>query len=385
MNVFELHSKQVLHDGENVSGDALIVKKRENEEFYLLFDGIGHGAYAYTVANFFSARLMELLRRNEVLGDACCMVAESMKNARNANSPYAAFTAVKVKTSGHYSIYCFEAPPPLLISGNHAYVMEGERFTSGEVELVNYSGTLQVGEQIFICSDGIAQAGLGHGYTGGIGMEGAARFLTDSLKKYGEEETPDYNALLEELFEYCCRICAGKNEDDITAALLDYRAGKQMLIATGPPMSRNLDAEFARRFDEFEGKKVICGSTTIDVLTRELGLKINGNAMVYPNGSPPEYFIDGVELASEGDYMLNLVCRYLRKEPSDLCEAFPDDRLYMMLKEYDVIFFYLGRAENSKYSDRMFMQTGLFPRKEIVTQLTKILRAMGKQVIIELF
>ena len=385
MNIFELHSKKVLHDGECVSGDALIVKKRENEEFYLLFDGIGHGAYAYTVANFFASRLMELLRRNEVLGDACCMIAESMKNARSTTSPYAAFTAVKVKTNGHYSIYCFEAPPPLIITGNHAYVMEGERFESGGVELVNYSGNLQIGEQIFICSDGVAQAGLGHGYTGGIGMQGAAKFISEKLKNYDDEETPDYDALLRELFAFCNKISGRKNEDDITAALLDYREGKQLLIATGPPMSTDLDAEFARKFNAFEGKKVICGSTTIDVITRELGLKINGNAMVYPNGSPPEYFIDGVELASEGDYMLNLVCRYLRKEPSDLCEAFPDDRLYMLLKEHDVIFFNLGRAENAKYTDRMFMQTGMFPRKEIVTQLTKILRAMGKQVIIELF
>lgn len=382
MNVFELHSKQVLHDGENVSGDAIIVKKRENEEFYLLFDGIGHGPYACTVANFFASRLMELLRRNEVLGDACCMVAQSMKNAHSESAPYAAFTAVKVRTNGYYSIYCFEAPAPLLISGNHAYVMEGEHFESEGVELTSYSGNLQVGEQIFICSDGVSQAGLGYGISGGIGMIGAAKFITERM--HAEDET-DCDVLLDELFEYCRKICAGKNEDDISAAILTYRAGGQMLIATGPPMSRNLDAEFARKFDEFEGKKVICGSTTIDVITRELGLKINGNAMVYPNGSPPEYFIDGVELASEGDYMLNLVYRYLQKEPEDLCEAFPDDRLYMLLRDSDVVFFYLGRAENAKYSERMFMQSGLLPRKEIVTELTKALRAMGKQVIIELF
>lgn len=384
MNIFELHSKQVLHDGENVSGDAFIVKKRENEEFYLLFDGIGHGAYAYTVGNFFATRLMELLRRNEVMGDACCMVAESMKKAKSVQSPYAAFTAVRVRTNGYYTIYCYEAPEPIIISGKHAYLMQGETFESGSEKLVTYSGNLQPGEQIFICSDGIAQAGMGHGITSGIGMVGAARYINERLKKY-EDSDPDFDEILDSLFEHCNRICAGKNEDDITAALLNYHEGSQMVIATGPPMSMLMDADFAQKFWEFDGKKVICGSTTIDVITRELGLKINGNAMLYPNGSPPEYSIDGVELATEGDYMLNLVYRYLNKEPEDLCEAFPDDRLYMMLKETDVIVFYLGRAENAEYCERMFMQTGLLPRKEVVTELTKILRKIGKQVIIELF
>ncbi len=386
MNVFDFFYKSVIHDGDYICGDAVFHKNREKESYYLLIDGVGHGPYANVTANMYGARLMELLRGNQLFELTCSELAISINEGKQGEAVYAAFTAVKMLSSGYYTIYCYEAPEPLLIREGHATVMNGEKVTSRGVELVLYSGTLNPNEQLFFCSDGVTQAGMGHHVLYGIGSEGTAEFINDMLRySYGEV---DYPWLLNEIITYCNDLCGGANEDDVTGAFLCCREGSEMMLASGPPKVMERDREFSRKFWDFPHEKVICGSTTLDLIARELGLETAGRVITYPNGSPPEYLIDGVDLATEGDIMLNLVYRYLssgRTEFSGSYQAYPEERLCHMLLKHDIIHLHIGRAENQGYDEKFFIQSGLKPRKEVITLLTRFLRSKGKQVLIELY
>ncbi len=386
MNVFDFFYKSDIHHGDYVCGDAVFSKHREKESYFLLIDGVGHGPYAHVTANMYGARLMELLRGNQQFELTCSELAVSINEGKQGEAVYAAFTAVKILSSGYYTIYGYEAPDPLLFREQRATVMQGEKIQSHGVEMVLYTGTLNPGEQIFFCSDGVTQSGMGHHLLYGIGSDGAAEFLNEQLRMCAD--APDYPLLLDQLIDYCSELCGGVNEDDVTAAFLCCREGTEMLLASGPPRKRERDERFAAAVASFPYAKAVCGSTTIDVIARELGLETEGRVITYPGGSPPEYLLDGIDLATEGDYMLNLVCRHLATDRTNYSgdyQAYPEERLCHMLMNHDVIHMHIGRAVNPGYDEKFFLQTGLKPRKEIVTELTRILRRKGKQVLIELY
>ena len=58
--------------------------------------------------------------------------------------------------------------------------------------------------------------------------------------------------------------------DDISAVVLYFREPRKSLIFTGPPYHREKDNEYAITFDNFVGKKAICGGTTANLISREL-------------------------------------------------------------------------------------------------------------------
>lgn len=62
-----------------------------------------------------------------------------------------------------------------------------------------------------------------------------------------------------------------KAKDDISCSVLYFRKPRKMLLFTGPPYYSERDAEYAKIFDDFQGKKAISGGTTANLLARELG------------------------------------------------------------------------------------------------------------------
>ena len=58
------------------------------------------------------------------------------------------------------------------------------------------------------------------------------------------------------------------------AALFISGNPRELLICTGPPYNKEDDAVLAAEVRDFKGKKIVMGATTGDIISRELGLKI---------------------------------------------------------------------------------------------------------------
>ncbi len=384
MKFLDLILKQVKKEGEDVCGDYFISERIRGAQIYILCDGIGSGAYANVSAIYNANRLIEMIRNDVSLQDSCRILAESMHRARTEDVPFAAFSVFRVLPDGNFVGYSYEAPKPLIIQEGRARVMTAQQYQVGDEVFNEYAGLLFRGDQIILYSDGVTQAGMGKGIHFGIGEEKIAQYFTAMLSVEEDLESHEsWEEIMDDLMAYVQTLCGGEDEDDVTAAAINCREGRSMIIATGPPSVKEKDALMAKRFATFKGTKAICGSSTIDILSQTLDLKVNKNVAPPSLLYPPEYEVEGVDFASEGAIMLNQTLNLLEDDPAEFYLGSPVEMLCTHLHEHDCITFLLGTAINRSYPEMMFRQLGMHPRFEVVELLAETLEKLGKWVTIE--
>ena len=155
-------------------------------------------------------------------------------------------------------------------------------------------------------------------------------------------------------------------------------------MLTGPPLERKKDEEFTNRFLESEGVKVVCGATTADIVARYMftSLKVEQNPASL--STPPRYFLDGVDLVTEGAVTLNQVHNLLEKEDLDRdSDMSASVDLTKILKSGDRISFIVGQSLNPANKDIVFRKQGILQRNKIIPMIAQKLERMGKLVSIE--
>lgn len=380
MRFFEDIIQQVIKTGYRVCGDHVMCYRTVEVTYLVVTDGIGSGVYANIAAITCAEQLMGLLKSSVQFKVGCEMVADSMHRAKVEDAPYAAFTCVKVTSDGSYAIFSYEAPEPILIKGGFAKVIQ-PRFYKAKYDFVGEAyGHLNRGDAILVFSDGVGQAGMGSGMGLGIGSEGVEKWL-DKQKTMGTPN-PDFPAILQSLTDMTAMVSGGVHADDTTAVILKCREARDLIIATGPPSSKQKDNEFVNRLIGAWGTKVICGSTTTDIIARVMNTEVKTVPAAHPN-DPPEYVIDGIDLVAEGAMTLSQACNIINEPLESLSGGGVVERLCTLMRNSDIITFMLGTAVNAAHGDIMFKQLGVRPRRESVETLANRLREMGKVVIIE--
>ncbi len=268
---------------------------------FLFCDGIGSGVYANIAAITCANRLMELIGS----GIPCerlvnrwrcpCTVHES-KN-------FCAFSAVKIMNNGHFTVFVYENPDPVVIKNGYAMRLKTEVNEEALEVVGETSGVLDVGDSLLLFSDGITQAGLGQSYPLGIGIDGITEYINRKILQYDK-----IISLCEQVMDKTAKISGGKYVDDTTIAIITCREARKLNVFTGPPVSRERDKEIAEKFFENARKACSVRSTTLEIVAREMGEKVNFiTSAMSLFGTPPEYEINGIDLVSEGAIMLNQV------------------------------------------------------------------------------
>ncbi len=366
--------------GHVVCGDVHACDKGSEGTALILCDGIGSGVYANIAASMCAGRLRELLRSGVPLRSAAEMVAASMHKAREAEIPFSAFSAAFVAPDGRFSAYTYESPEPIAILNGSAHVLKPVFYTAGYEVVGESGGTLEIGDSLLLSSDGVTQAGLGHGYAIGIGSQAVEQFINRQLSGERHAEAGrDIRDLPEQILELCASVSGGRFEDDTTCALLHCREASQLTILSGPPSKPAKDAVYVADFMARPGARVVCGSTTAEIVARELKSEVTMLAVGAAFGSPPEYKIKGVDLTTEGAFMLSQVHNILG-EPSENFEGGVVERLCLLLEQADAVHFMLGGGINAAHSALLFKQLGVMPRKKTIQLLTDKLKKMGKVV-----
>ncbi|MDR1664714.1 MAG: SpoIIE family protein phosphatase [Clostridiales bacterium] len=376
MNFIEVLLSQKIKSGvHRVCGDYCVCERTEAGTLYVLCDGIGSGVYANIAAILSAERLTGLMRGGMPQREAAELVASSMHRARSEDIPYSAFSVALVLPDGFFTVYTYDAPTPVFLGASGASALTPRFYNAGYEVIAESEGRLREGDALLLMSDGVTQSGMGHGYGLGIGSEGAADFINRNYK------TVPVNELPEQLTKYCASLANRRYEDDTTAALLHCRKAAELTLLTGPPSRPNMDKTYAEIIlNGGGGKKVVCGSTTLDIIARELGVPaeaVMGDASL---GAPPEYTLPGVDLAAEGAVTLNQVCNIIDEPPELFEEENVVQKLCVMLKASDVVHLHIGTAANDAHESLFFKQMGVRLRRSAIKDLTEKLRGMGKLV-----
>jgi hypothetical protein len=358
-------------------GDVVACERDAKATTICLADGIGSGMHAHIAAEMCVSRFKELLRLGFSFRQAFARIVTTMESARDPQKPYAVLTAVKILNDGMTTALTYEMPPPLLLMPRSAFALKGRTEKIGGALVTENDCCLRRGEGIFICSDGITQAGLGQGLNAGWESEGVRRFINECFAR----ETA-MGELPRKIHEHA-RSLWREGGDDCTAALAVCRPGQIANLLTGPPADDELDRKTVTDFLARDGLKIVCGATTANLVARETGQSLRVEQHTESLIAPPRYKLTGIDLVTEGAVTLNQVYNLLDEGVENLHENSGVTELRLLLNVCDRVNFIVGKARNSANSDISFRQRGILNRERIVPLIAQSLRKDGKLVTLE--
>ncbi|MFP4163741.1 MAG: SpoIIE family protein phosphatase [Chitinispirillaceae bacterium] len=359
--------------GNSVSGDVLLTRKFEQGRVVsILCDGLGSGVEANVLASFTASMGIEYMSSDLQIKRAAELVMDALPLCPSRKISYSTFSIADIGISGEVGVIEHGNPPFLFFRGERSIPsehMELNRPRWRERSLNYARFSTQVGDRLVMMSDGVTQAGMGsEAWPMGYGDEKVGELVQDSIAK-----NPDISA--NELATIICntalRIDGNKAGDDISCTVVYIRKPRKLRVLTGPPFDPRKDCEYASLIKNFNGRSVICGGTTANIVERELGLEAEMDLSCMDPVVPAVSHMDGVELITEGCITLSCLAELLEK--NDRAESRNGATLLRdLLLDCDVIEFYVGTRINQSHQDPA-LPIELDIRRNVIKKIVSLL------------
>lgn len=374
----EVNCQQKCHGEARVCGDVFISRriKEEGRIIVVLSDGMGHGIKANMLGTLTATLAVNFTQEHKSVQKITEIIMKTLPVDSMKKMNYSTFTIVEIDVDGEVRILEYENPKTLILRGSKLYepewncvVLEGEKNVGREVLTTTFKP--QKEDRIVFCSDGVTQSGLGSDrLLMGWGAENLQKFVEDSIR-----DEQDISAV-----KLGTRVINKANQndnfhplDDISCGVIYFREPRKLMIFSGPPQDPAVDAMFTGLLKQFEGKKIICGATTADMVAREWGEEIIDSKVRCDMELPPVSHMNGVELITEGILTLSKVSELLKKyNNNSMLGKGPADEIVRFLLESDEIHFLVGTNINTAHQDPT-MPVELELRRTVVHRITRTL------------
>jgi hypothetical protein len=368
--------------GQIAAGDVFITEKCMGGRriFATLSDGLGSGIKANVLASLTATMMTKFVEFDIPIRRAAEIIINSLPVCSERGLSYATWTLLDIQRDDCAHILEYDNPPALIVrEGGIVNVVKEKigierknKATGPKNETVNYSvHRPEAGDRIIFFSDGVTQTALGSDvHPGGLGLAGAADFILEQIEK-----TPDISSRLlsKNIVEYAAFLDGNKPKDDITCGVVYFRRPRDLLVITGPPFNPKDDVELGRVFLEFDGKKILSGGTTAEIVSKLAGKKITWKYSGYDPKIPPSSEMDGADLVCEGIITLGAVAELLRaNNVKTNTGATPAEKMAELLLDSDRIYFIVGTKINEAHQDPA-MPVELELRRLVVKRIASLL------------
>jgi hypothetical protein len=380
---------QINHDGEKICGDVFLSRRipEENRVLCVLSDGMGHGVRANVLATLSATIALNFSIEHKDANALAGLIMKALPVCSERKISYATYTIVDISIeSDNVSILEYDNPQALIIRHNMIYEpewtpvkCEQERKDIRIMELKKCSFVPQLGDRIIFCSDGITQSGLGKGMITGWGRNNVMLFARKII-----ETTSDISAadLAERVVKRALANDLSVPKDDLSCAVVYFRQARKTILCTGPPFNPAKDSEFANILKNFDGKKIISGATTTEIVARELKRTVTDEERV-DFSLPASSKMSGVDIVTEGVLTLSKVINLLNDINLNSNIQFgegPADRICKLLLDTDEIYLLVGTKINENHHDPS-SPVEIEIRKHLIQRLTKVLSEKFMKVV----
>lgn len=345
------------HEGERICGDVFLSEKIKTEErtIVVLSDGMGHGIKANMLATLTSTMALNFTKEHKDVNRIAEIIMNTLPVCSKRHISYSTFTIIDIEIDGKTTILEYDNPETIIIRKEQIFdpewqtiVMEGEQ-NAGKI-LKNCIFQAQKEDRIIFCSDGITQSGMGSSkYPFGWGHDNLEDFTKRLVTNNPEISA---NKLAGKVVNMAYQNDAYHAKDDTSCAAIYFREPRKLLLCTGPPYEEKSDVKLAQVVKNFEGKKILSGATTADIISRELELEIEDSFEFHDPDLPPIAYMTGIDLVTEGILTLSKVSEILKVYNNNyMLGKGPADQIVKLLKESDEIHFVIGTKVNIAHQD----------------------------------
>ena len=374
---------------EELCGDKVEVVKSKFAKMIVLADGMGSGVKANILATLTSKILATMYRNGATVEEAVETIAKTLPICKVRQVAYSTFSILGISYDGDGYLVEFDNPSCIFIRDkkilNYPYT---ERVIEGK-KIREYRFKVQVGDALVLMSDGVIWAGAGEIMNYGWTWDDMAAYTLKCVR-----ETRSASRLAAVLSDACNELYLERPGDDTTVAVMRVVEQKTVNIFTGPPKNKEDDEKVIRDFMEADGKKVVSGGTTSNIVAKILDREILTNILPEDGTVPPCSVIDGIDLVTEGVVTLGKVLSLLKRYASDdfdvdfFLELDAENgaaRLAkMIIEESTDVHLFVGTAKNNAYlnTDLPFEFS---VRMNLIKELKEAIEKIGKNVVVDYY
>lgn len=365
-------------NGRPVCGDVFLSKKikEENRIVMVLSDGLGSGIKANVLASLTASMAVNYTLLKEPIDRIAHTIMKTLPVDSERKISYATFTIVDIESDGETNVIEYDNPSFMLVREGKVITPKKESITIEESSIrrkVMYRSKFvaQKEDRMLLFSDGVSQSGMGTlQMPFGWGEEAVQKYV---LKELRSNPNRSATSLAKKVVLQAQKNDIYVSKDDTTCAVVYFREPRQLLICTGPPFHEQKDKYLASIVSQHTGKKIICGGTTAQILSREFGKEIEVGMNVGKSGLPPTSSMEGVDLITEGILTIGRVAEILEEHTTGDVEGDgPAVEIVRMLLQNDIIDFVVGTKINIAHQDPN-LPVELEIRRNVVKRIVKLL------------
>ena len=376
--------KSLNKKGEELCGDKVVTVRTADSTIAVLAVGLGSGGKANILATLTSTICATMVREGASVADVVSTIVNTLPVCSVRKVAYATFSILEIKDSGEG--YLAEFDNPFCI-----YIRDGQRMEF-KCEYNEYSGKgvyetrfqALPGDVITIVSDGVIYAGVGESLNFGWTWEHVVKWLLNATAL--DMSAPRLAAALSDTVN---DLYMKKPGDDSTVLVAEVTPHRVVNMLAGPPKEKADDERMVRDYMRSQGKKVICGGTSANIVARVLNRKIRTSLTYSDPSIPPIGFIEGVDLVTEGVLTLTRTLDILQ----EYCEKDADSYYFhrideengaamlarLLLEDCTHLKLFIGTAINPAHQNPN-LPADLSIKLKLIDRLAELMVRLGKRV-----
>lgn len=367
------------HEGELICGDVFLKKmlKDENRVITVLSDGMGHGVKANILATLTATMALNFTKEHKDFKRIADTIMKTLPVCSIRKISYSTFTIVDIQIDGEMRILEYDNPRCLILRDGEEFdpgwsdvILDSEANKGKRLRTCTFVPTKE--DRIIFWTDGVIQSGLGSAqFPFGWELDGAVAFAKTIVKN---QKNISAQRLATKIVNKAFANDNYHAKDDTSCATIYYREPRALLICSGPPYEKERDERYAEVVRTFPGKKILCGATTADIISRELGIEIRDDLIdMIDDDLPPIAYMDGIDLVTEGILTLSKVSEILQKyDNTHPLEKGPADQIVQLLRQSDKIHFIIGTRINIAHQDPT-LPVELEIRRTVIKRIVRVL------------
>ena len=280
---------------EELCGDRVEIVKNDDRYIVVLSDGLGSGVKANILSTLTSKIISTMMYEGASIEDTVDTIVHTLPVCSVRKVAYSTFIILQVDYDGNAYLVEFDSPKCIFIrNGKIVDIKYNERIIAGK--MIHEAHFKVYPEDVLtLLSDGVVYAGIGELMNLGWGWENVSEFVAEKAMT-GVTAARITNMLSEE----CNQLYSNRPGDDTTIATVKIIPQRTVSLYSGPPMNPSNDARLVTDFMIPEGKKIVCGGSSANSVSRVLKEPLMPSLEYLDPEVPPTAEIQGIDLVTEG-------------------------------------------------------------------------------------